>query len=258
MCGRFALTATPGQTAALLGLAELEDFPARYNIAPTQPVLMALAGPPRMPGSNLPDRQAMLVRWGLIPAWVKDTRSFPLLFNARSEGAAEKASFRAAMRHRRALVPASGFYEWRQSGPKEPGGRKGQPYWIRPRQGGIVAFAGLIETYAEPGGSEMDTGAILTVHANANIAHIHDRMPVVIDPQDFSRWLDCRTQEPRDVADLLRPAQPDFFEAIPVSDLVNKVANTGSEIQKRGSVGSEPETVRRQKPGADDSQMTLF
>ncbi len=253
MCGHFALTATPDQTAAFLGLAELEEFPARYNIAPTQPVLMALAGPQREPGSNLPDRQAMLVRWGLIPAWVKDTREFPLLINARSEGAAQKASFKTAMRHRRALVPASGFYEWRQAG-----GRKGQPYWIRPRRGGLVAFAGLIETYAEPGGSEMDTGAILTTSANAALSHIHDRMPVVIGEQDFARWLDCRTQEPRDVADLLRPVEPDFFEAIPVSDLVNKVANTGPEIQERGEVEPEPQKVKRQKPGVDEDQMTLF
>ena len=253
MCGRFALTATPDQTAAFLGLAELEEFPARYNIAPTQPVLMALAGPPGAPGSNLPDRQPMLVRWGLIPAWVKDTREFPLLINARSEGAAQKASFKTAMRHRRALVPASGFYEWRQAG-----GRKGQPYWIRPRRGGLVAFAGLIETYAEPGGSEMDTGAILTTSANAALSHIHDRMPVVIGEQDFARWLDCRTQEPRDVADLLRPVEPNFFEAIPVSDLVNKVANTGPEIQERGEVEPEPQKVKRQKPGVDEDQMTLF
>lgn len=253
MCGRFALTATPDQTADFLGVPGLDEFPARYNIAPTQPILMALAGIPQAPGSNLPDRQSMLVRWGLIPTWVKDTREFPLLINARSEGAVEKASFRAAMRHRRALVPASGFYEWQQAG-----GKKGQPYWIRPKHGGLVAFAGLIETYAEPGGSEMDTGAILTVGANAGIAHIHDRMPVVIHPQDFARWLDCRTLEPRDVADLLQPAQPDFFEAIPVSDLVNKVANTGPEIQERGVVGPVVEKAKRQKPGADDSQMTLF
>ncbi|MET2827638.1 SOS response-associated peptidase [Mesorhizobium shangrilense] len=253
MCGRFALTATPDQTADFLGMTGLDEFPARYNIAPTQPILMALAGAPQAPGSNLPNRQSMLVRWGLIPTWVKDTREFPLLINARSEGAVEKASFRAAMRHRRALVPASGFYEWQQAG-----GKKGQPYWIRPKDGGLVAFAGLIETYAEPGGSEMDTGAILTVSANAGIAHIHDRMPVVIHPQDFERWLDCRTLEPRDVADLLQPAQPDFFEAIPVSDLVNKVANTGPEIQERGVVGPMVEKAKRQKPGADDSQMTLF
>jgi len=253
MCGRFALTATPDQTAALLGLAELEEFPARYNIAPTQPVLMALAGPQREPGSNLPDRRAMLVRWGLIPAWVEDTKAFPLLINARSEGVMQKASFKTAMRHRRALVPASGFYEWQQSG-----GKKGQPYWIRPKQGGVIAFAGLIETYAEPGGSEMDTGAILTIETSAGIAHIHDRMPVVIEERDFSRWLDCRTQEPRDVLDLLKPVEPDFFEAIAVSDLVNKVANTGPEIQERGVMGERPEKVRRQKPGADEDQMTLF
>ncbi|PBC03058.1 SOS response-associated peptidase [Mesorhizobium sp. WSM3860] len=253
MCGRFALTASPDQTAAILGLVELEAFPARYNIAPTQPVLMALAGPPRAPGSNLPDRQAMLVRWGLIPTWVKDTKEFPLLFNARSEGVLQKASFKTAMRHRRALVPASGFYEWQQSG-----SAKGQPYWIRPRRGGVIAFAGLIETYAEPGGSEMDTGAILTTRANTGIAHIHDRMPVVIEERDFARWLDCRTQEPRDVLDLLKPAEPDFFEAIPISDLVNKVANTGPEIQERGMVGPQPDKVSRHKPGADESQMTLF
>ncbi|MBN9221166.1 MAG: SOS response-associated peptidase [Mesorhizobium sp.] len=253
MCGRFALTATPDQTAAFLGVTELEEFPARYNIAPTQPVLAATAGPPREPGSNLPDRQAMLVRWGLIPAWVKDTREFPLLINARSESVLEKASFKTAMRHRRALIPASGFYEWQQSG-----GKKGQPYWIRPRRGGMVAFACLIETYSEPGGSEMDTGAIITTQANSGIAHIHDRMPVVIGERDFTRWLDCRTQEPRDVLDLLKPVEPDFFEAIPVSDLVNKVANTGPEIQERGIVAPQPEKTGRQKPGANEDQMSLF
>jgi putative SOS response-associated peptidase YedK len=255
MCGRFALTATADQTAAFLGIGEIEEFPARYNIAPTQPILMVLAGPPQPPGSNLPDRQAMLVRWGLIPSWVKDTRAFPLLFNARSEEAAIKASFRTAMRHRRALVPASGFYEWRQAG-----GKKGQAYWVRPRQGGLVAFAGLMEAYAEPGGSEMDTGAILTTSANADIADIHERMPVVIGEQDFARWLDCRSQEPRDVADLLKPAEPGFFEAVPVSSLVNKVANTGPEIQESdtGDAPAQPEKPRRRKPGADDGQMTLF
>ena len=256
MCGRFALTATPDQTATFLGLAELDEFPARYNIAPTQPILAVLSAGPRAPGSNRPDRVAVLARWGLIPAWVKETRGFPLLFNARSEGAAEKASFRAAMRHRRALVPASGFYEWKQAA-----GRRGQPYWVRPKHGGLVAFAALAETYAEPGGSEMDTCAVMTVSANADIAHIHERMPVVIERQDFSRWLDCRRQEPRDVADLLRPAEPGFFEAVPVSDLVNKVANTGPEIQQEHAA-PDPQAAARPKPrkggDAGDDQMTLF
>lgn len=256
MCGRFALTATPDQTAAFLGLAGLEAFPARYNIAPTQPILAVLSAGPREPGSNQPDRTALLVRWGLIPAWVKDTRDFPLLFNARSEGAVDKASFRAAMRHRRALVPASGFYEWRQPGDRRQG--KGQAYWVRPKRGGLVAFAALVETYTEPGGSEMDTGAILTTSANEDIAHIHARMPVVIGPEDFSRWLDCRTREPRDIADLLRPAAPGFFEAIPVGDLVNKVANTGSEIQERFIATEEPEAGSPRPKKPDNGQMTLF
>ncbi|MFE0013897.1 SOS response-associated peptidase [Mesorhizobium sp. NPDC059054] len=261
MCGRFALTATPDQTTTFLGLDDIEPFPARYNIAPTQPITMVLSGAPKAPGSNRSDRTSMLVRWGLIPTWVKDTRQFPLLINARSESAAEKASFRTAMRHRRTLVPASGFYEWRQTG-----NRKGQAYWVRPKNGGIVAFAGLMETYAEPGGSEMDTGAIMTTTANADIAHIHDRMPVVIHPGDFSRWLDCRDREPRDVADLLRPVEEGFFEAIPVSDLVNKVANSGPEIQERSAAsaedvttGQKPAKPARKKPGGDDTeQMSLF
>ena len=104
----------------------------------------------------------MLARWGLIPGWTKDPNDLPAHFNARSETAAEKASFKAAMRHRRVLVPASGFYEWRRVGD-----RRSQAYWVRPRHGGIVAFGGLMETYAEPGGSEIDTAAILTTGASA-------------------------------------------------------------------------------------------
>jgi putative SOS response-associated peptidase YedK len=260
MCGRFTLTASPEEVEALFGLIDLDGFPPRYNIAPTQPILLVLAGPPREPGSNMPDRQALLVRWGLIPGWAKNPKDLPLLINARAETAAEKAAFRAAMRHRRALVPASGFYEWRRDGVKK------QPFLIRPKGGGLMAFGALMETYAEPGGSEIDTGAILTTAANAEIARIHDRMPVVIRPDDFSRWLNCRTQEPRDVADLLAPVEPGFLEAIPISDLVNKVANTGPEIQKAlaevPATQAEPEKpAARRKPVAADApegQLKLF
>ncbi|MGI6852856.1 SOS response-associated peptidase [Mesorhizobium sp. 1B3] len=257
MCGRFALTATPDQTAAFAGLAELEDFPARYNIAPTQPILTIIAGEPRAPGSNLPDRRAVLVRWGLIPAWVKDPKDFPLLINARSESAAEKASFKVAMRHRRVLIPASGFYEWRRSGSNQL-----QAYWVRPRRGGLVAFAGLMETWSEPGGSEIDTGAILTTSANADVAHVHDRMPIVIEPDSFSAWLDCRRREPRDVACMLRPAEEGLFEAIPVSDRVNKVANVGPDIQERFDAPVQPVVSRADSAKAarnvPDGQMSLF
>jgi len=248
MCGRFALTCAPEDIEVMLAVMDLGDFPPRYNIAPTQPVLMVMAGPPRAPGSNLPARKALLVRWGLIPGWAKNPKDLPLLINARAETAIEKAAFRAAMRHRRALIPASGFYEW-----KRDGTGKSQPFWIQPKGGGVFAFAALMETYAEPGGSEIDTGAILTTAANDDIRPIHDRMPVVIAPENYARWLDCRTQEPRDVADLMQPILPGFFEAIPVSDKVNKVANVGPELQQR----VEP-APSKPRPSGNADQLQLF
>lgn len=221
MCGRFSLTASPEEVAAALGLDEIDSFPPRYNIAPTQPILMAVTGPAG-------NRVSVLVRWGLVPSWVKDPREFTLLLNARSETAAEKPAFRAAMRYRRTLVPASGFYEWRR--PEGPKGPK-QAFWIRPADGGVVTFGGLMETWHSKDGSEIDSGAILTTSANVQIAQIHDRMPVVIRAQDRDRWLDCVNFEPREMADLLAPVEDGFFEAIPVGDLVNRVANTGPDVQ---------------------------
>jgi putative SOS response-associated peptidase YedK len=254
MCGRFALTVDPGEVRELLGLLELEDFPARYNIAPTQPILVVIAGEGGDRGSNLPDRRALLVRWGLTPAWVKDPKQFPLLTNARAETAIGKASFRAAMRHRRVLVPASGFYEWHR--PARETGEKPQAYWVRPRGGGIVAFAGLMETWSSADGSEVDTGAIMTTGANRSMSAVHERMPVVIRPEDFARWLDCKTQEPRDVADLLAAPDEDFFEMIAVSDRVNKVANMGPDLQDPVSVSRAPKPTR--KPDPDDGQLSLL
>lgn len=252
MCGRYSLTAGPRELEEFFALAGVEDFPARYNIAPTQPILLVIAGSRPEPGSNLPGRHVMLARWGLIPGWTKDPNDLPAHFNARSETAAEKASFKAAMRHRRVLIPASGFYEWRRDG-----GKRSQPYWVRPRQGGIVAFGGLMETFAEPGGSEVNTAAILTTAASPDIAHIHDRMPVVIAPQDFERWLDCRTQEPRDVAHLMRSPGEGAFEAIPVSDRVNKVANSGPDLQDRVEPAAAIKASEKQRSG-EAGQLTLF
>jgi putative SOS response-associated peptidase YedK len=229
MCGRFALTVTPEDVEALFGLLEIEGFPPRYNIAPTQPILTVMAGPQPDKGSNLPSRRALLARWGFIPSWLKDTKGFPLLINARSETAAEKAVFRAAMRHRRALVPASGFYEWHRPKDKKA---KSQAYWVRPRTGGIAAFGALMETWQAADGSEIDTVAILTTAAPPLFAAIHDRMPLTIAPEHFAEWLDCKTREPREVAHLMQPPQDGYYEAIHVSDLVNKVANTGPEVQQ--------------------------
>jgi putative SOS response-associated peptidase YedK len=252
MCGRFSLTASPQEVADALGIEDVGDFPPRYNIAPTQPILVAVIGPAG-------NRVALLVRWGLVPSWVKEPKEFTLLINARSETAAEKPAFRSAMRHRRVLIPASGFYEWKR--PEDPKGKK-QAYWIRPAGGGMVTFGGLMETWHSADGSEIDSGAILTTAANARISDIHDRMPVVIRPKDHERWLDCKTLEPRDIADLLKPVDDDFFESIPVGDKVNKVANSGPEIQlplhgaERPPViskGTEPKT----KP-AGNGQMDLL
>jgi putative SOS response-associated peptidase YedK len=218
MCGRFALTASPEEVAALFGYLDAEDFPPRYNIAPTQPIAIVR----REKGA----RHFALVRWGLVPAWVKDPKGFKLLFNARSETAAERAAYRGAMKYRRCLVPASGFYEWRH-GP----GKEKQPYWIRPREGGAIGFAGLWETWNDRDGGEIDSGVILTTDANGALAPIHDRMPVVIRPADFERWLDVDEFRPADVADLLVPAPDDLFEAIPVSSRVNTARFDDPELQ---------------------------
>ncbi|MFF0919527.1 SOS response-associated peptidase [Rhizobium leguminosarum] len=254
MCGRFALTISSVDLRDAFSGLDFEDFPARYNIAPTQPILVVISGEGREQGSNLADRRAVLVRWGLTPGWVKDPNDFPLLINARSETAIGKASFRAAMRHRRVLIPASGFYEWHR--PSKESGEKPQAYWIRPRRGGVIAFAGLMETWSSADGSEVDTGAILTTSANSAISAIHDRMPVVIRPEDFTRWLDCKTQEPREVVDLMQPVQDDFFEAVPVSDRVNKVANMGPDLQAPVVVEKPLKAPDKQKP--DGGQLSFF
>ncbi|WP_337181717.1 SOS response-associated peptidase [Shinella sp.] len=257
MCGRYALLARTDLLREFLGIVDVEDPPARYNIAPTQPILVVVAGERQESGSNLPERRAVLVRWGFMPGWVKDPREFPLLINARAETAVDKASFKAAMRHRRILVPASGFFEWRRPAEK---GAKAQAYFIRPRKGEIVAFAGLMETWSSADGSEVDTGAILTTAANNDISGIHDRMPVVIRPEDFSRWLDCKGQEPRDVADLMKPIDDGFFEAVPVSDKVNKVANMGPDILDRVEERAEqaPETNKGAEAPPSPDQLSLF
>ncbi|AXV14855.1 hypothetical protein CYG48_03585 [Neorhizobium sp. SOG26] len=255
MCGRYALTADSDEVYEFMNALGEGAFPARYNIAPTQPILIVVSSERRQPGSNLPERQAALARWGFLPGWVKDPKDFPLLFNARAETAIGKASFRAAMRHRRVLVPASGFYEWRR--PPKESDAKPQAYWVRPKRGGIIAFAGLMETWSSADGSEVDTAAIMTTKANKTMRQIHERMPVVIQPEDFERWLECKTQEPREVAHLMQPVEEDFFEAVPVSDLVNKVSNMGPELQKPVPV-AEPVEPFAAKAKADSRQMSLF
>ena len=160
------------------------------------------------------------------------------------------------MRHRRILIPASGFYEWYRPADKR---QAKQPYWIREANQQPFAFAGLAEHWMGKDGSELESGCILTVQSNSQIEKIHHRMPVVIKPEDYDRWLDCKSQEPRDVADLMQPVEEGFFEAIAVSDAVNKVKNTGPEIQSPISkqINEAPETNKKTKEPNND-QMDLF
>lgn len=255
MCGRFSITQPKEAVEELFGVAEVEAFPPRYNIAPTQPILVVCSGREGAPGSNHPGRRAILARWGLWPSWVKDPREFPLLINARAESAAQKAAFRAAMKYRRVLVPASGFYEWKR--PPKGSKAKSQAYWVRPKTGGVIAFGGLMETWISPDGSELDTAAILTTAANRELSGIHHRVPLVVQPENFARWLDCSAGDARTVEDLLVPVDEGVLEAIPVSDKVNRVSNTGPDVQEPVAVagGSSEDTV---KPASRPRQASLF
>lgn len=212
MCGRYTITSPPDAVRAVFGYEEQPNFPARYNIAPTQPVPIVR----RESGK----RAFALVRWGLIPSWAKDPSKLPLLINARAETVLEKPSFRTAIRRRRCLFPADGFYEWQKvaHGPK-------QPWHIRRRGGGMLAFAGIWEHWQGSEGSEVETAAIITTEANAILAPIHHRMPVIINADDFDLWLDCDKESTDAAAALLRPPGDDVLEAWPVSTRVNRVGN---------------------------------
>mgnify|MGYP001380107769 CR=1 FL=1 len=217
MCSRYNLTAPPEAVRSYFQYRNEMLFPPRYNIAPTQPAAIVRLDPKG-------EREIVLVRWGLIPGWVKDPGAFSTLINARSETAAEKPSFRGAMRHRRCLVPATGFYEW--MGPA--GGKR--PHLIRPRAGGLLALAGLNEHWLGADGSEIETMAILTTAANGVVGKVHDRMPVILEPESFPIWLDCKPGTAVGVQPLLRPAAEELLEVVEVSARLNNVRNEGPDL----------------------------
>ncbi|ROR35163.1 SOS response-associated peptidase [Inmirania thermothiophila] len=208
MCGRFALHAAPAEIAERFGVAPPEGLAPRYNIAPTQPVLAVRAGPD--------GREAAWLRWGLIPAWSAGPDRRYAMINARAETAAARPAFRNALRLRRCLVPASGFYEWRRAG-----GRR-QPWYVRARDGRPLGLAGLWERWRDPAGGLVDSVAVLTVPANRLVARIHERMPVIVPPDAYARWLDPDLRDPALVADLLVPAPEEALEAWPVAGRVNR------------------------------------
>ena len=218
MCSRYSLTSPPEAIRRLFGLDQLEEFPPRYNIAPTQPMLLVRE-------AARGGREATLARWGLIPPWVKDPREFATLLNARAETAAEKPSFRAAFRHRRCLIPADGFYEWTGA----PGAK--QPHLIRLKTRAPFAFAGLWENWLGADGSEIETAAILTTAANGDMSVIHDRMPVILHEADYERWIDCRPGTSVHVGDLMAPLPDGLIDIVAVTRKVNSSQVEGAELQ---------------------------
>jgi len=223
MCGRFVVRSSPEEIRRLLGYEDTPNFPPRYNVAPTQPIAIVRI--------DRGKRRFALTRWGLIPSWVKDPKQFALLINARAEGITQKASYRAAMQRRRCLVPADGFYEWQ----KTPGGKR--PFYIHARGAGPMAFAGLWETWMDATGGEIDTAAIVTCPANAMLAPIHDRMPVVLAPEKYDAWLDTENVDAAAASALLKPAPEDMLQAYEISTRVNSVKNEGAELVEPAVAG---------------------
>lgn len=214
MCGRYTLTITPEMLRTLINFAVTPNLEPRFNIAPTQ-----MAPVVRADGDGW--RKIDMLRWGLIPSWSADMSVASKLINARGETVAQKPSFRDAYRERRCLIPADGFYEWRKEGDAK------QPFRIGFRGGKPFVFAGLWETWTAPEDAEnvgetVETYTIVTTDANAKLAPIHHRMPVIVDPADFDRWL---TGSPAEAANVIRAFPPDEMAFYRVSTRVNNVRN---------------------------------
>ena len=219
MCGRYALTSDPERIEERFGcsLSDLSYSP-RYNIAPSQPVLALI--------DTDDNRRAGFLRWGLIPPWAKDPSVGAKMINARSETVAEKPSFRRALRRRRCLIVANGFYEWKKDGPSKA------PLYISLRSGEPFALAGLWEKWVAESGQAIHSCTILTTSPNALLAPIHHRMPVILAPEAEAAWLDRSVQEPDALRPLLSSYPAEAMTAYAVSDLVNSPRNDSPECLK--------------------------
>lgn len=218
MCGRYAFFSPVDALRNLFKVSDRPNLPPRYNIAPTQPVLVMRPGQGEQMETINPGAESLtLMRWGLIPNWSKEPDIGAKLINARSETVAEKPSFRAAFKRRRCLIPVDGFYEWKtQEGVK-------QPYYIHMADGAPFAFAGLWEYWMGADGSEVDTCSILTTNANKEIRDLHHRMPVILDQDQFQTWMRGTVDEAQR---LMKPYAGERKIAFhPVSRAVNRVAN---------------------------------
>ncbi len=237
MCGRFQLT-VPVEFITRLFSAGFsgEPYPPRYNIAPTQPVHVVFHGHD--------GRELGLMRWQFLPGWVKDPKKFPFIINARSESAVEKPAFRNAVRRRRAVLPATAFYEWETT---ENGKR---PVMFTPVGDEVIALAAIWETWSGPDGEEMDGVAILTGTAEGEPARYHDRMPLTVPLERLEGWLDPLID---DGDEALRLTDKRGYTARPVSKLLSNARNEGA-----GLLNAEDEVPEPAPPPKDAAQGSLF
>lgn len=212
MCGRFTLRASPAELVEIFRLLREPEIPPRYNIAPTQPV----AAVREADGG----RELAMLRWGLVPAWAKDPAIGSRMINARGESVATKPSFRSAFKHRRCLIPADGFYEWQKTG-----GRGKQPYLIGVEGSRPFALAGLWERWEKGEGEPLESCTIITTTANDLLADLHDRMPVILDEEDYDRWLDVKQADPGGLQSVLRPFPSERMCFYAVDTVVNSPKN---------------------------------
>jgi putative SOS response-associated peptidase YedK len=217
MCGRFRLSRRKQIVEEHFSVSGEEDWVPRYNIAPTQPVVVIRQNPKE------PIRELSLMRWGLIPSWAKDSSAAARMINARSETAGTKPAFRDALKSRRCLVPADGFYEWVRAGKTK------QPYCFEINEGELFGFAGLWDRWKDASGNTVETCSILTTTPNAVTSAVHDRMPVILDPDAYNLWLDSGMKDVSAVSDLLKPYDARLMRCFPVSTRINSVVNDDQE-----------------------------
>jgi putative SOS response-associated peptidase YedK len=217
MCGRYRLSRRSQLVEEYFDSVGDDDWTPRYNIAPTQPVPIIRQNPKE------PRRELSLVRWGLIPWWAKDSSGAAGMINARSETAASKPAFRDALKLRRCLIPADGFYEWKKNGKEK------QPYCFEVNEGQLFAFAGIWEAWKDSSRKTIETCSILTTTPNAVTSTVHDRMPVILEPDNYDLWLDPGMTKLDAVTDMLKPFDARLMRSFPVSTRVNHAANDDVE-----------------------------
>ena len=240
MCGRYASSRRPEDLAeefeidrATLPETATQPLEPDFNVAPTKQVYAVLTR-----SQSEPERQLRVLRWGLVPFWAKDPAIGNKMINARMETVHEKPAFRRAFATRRCLLPADGYYEWYATEQKTKAGKPlKQPFFIHPADGSVMAMAGLYEIWRDPTRDEDDpqrfqwTCTVLTTTAEDAVGHIHDRMPLLVEPDRYAAWLDPSRSDVDDLKKLLVPAAPGRLEAYPVSTQVNSVRNNGPELR---------------------------